>query len=154
MNEKDSLRFWSKVDVRGPEDCWPWLGGLNSHGYGAFWYEGETIGAHRFSLAVKEGALPKSLWALHRCDNRACVNPRHLFAGTCDDNVQDMIMKGRAADLKGERNGAAKLTPEQVGFIRSMKGVLSQRELGEMFGINQQSVSKIHRGQRWTHLSL
>ena len=96
-------RFLSKVDQRGPDDCWPWTGALDKHGYGAFWIptpgqksRGKTVKAHRYSLSMKLGReLEPGEEARHKCDNPVCVNPRHLEPGTHADNMNDSVTRGR-----------------------------------------------------------
>lgn len=109
MDEKTIARFWSKVDKSGPVPphvpelgpCWEWSGVVGNHGYGQIKYQsGQT--AHRFSFELHYGFRPLRC-VLHRCDNRRCVRPEHLFEGSLADNVADMIAKGRA------RHGAAQL---------------------------------------------
>jgi hypothetical protein len=92
------------------------------------------------------------LFVLHKCDNRACVNPNHLFLGTAKENTDDMIAKGRMVipDRAGERNGRAKLTPEQVQAIRAASG--RQVDIAAAFGVTQTTVSAIKRYAKWTHL--
>ena len=88
---------------------------------------------------------------LHKCDNKKCVNPEHLFLGTQKENVHDMHQKNRNQDITGEKNPGHKLTKEQVNEIRYKyaKGVL-QREIGKEYGILQNAVSRIVNYKRWS----
>lgn len=88
--EKDLERFWAKVDKSG--ECWEWTSQTRG-GYGLFWLNGTTVGTHRFSLFLAIGEFEGN--ALHRCDNPPCVKPEHLFAGTHQENMDDMYAKGR-----------------------------------------------------------
>lgn len=80
--------------------CYLWLGGYSSRGYGQFWIDGKTVGAHAASYYIHKGDL-NGLFVLHKCDNPSCVNPEHLFLGTHQDNMDDMKSKGRATGPKG-----------------------------------------------------
>ena len=89
-------RFWSKVDKQGPihpvcGQCWIWIAGKYSTGYG----QHGNYRAHRYSWNLYYGEIPVGVFVLHRCDNPACVNPKHLFLGTHQDNMDDMNAKGR-----------------------------------------------------------
>lgn len=85
-------RFWAKVDIQGPDDCWNWKG-ATSNGRAFHASSVKKSNAARFVLFGPYADSP--LWALHTCDNPLCVNPNHLFAGTAQDNADDMMEKGR-----------------------------------------------------------
>lgn len=156
----DSERFWKKVDIENPDDCWEWKAGKFSNGYGQFYTggsrkESKKICAHRMSYELTFGKIEKTkLNVCHKCDNRGCVNPNHLFLGTSKDNHRDMIEKGRKvnADKKGELNGRAKITKEQVDLIRKMyenkEG--SARSIGERFGISETQTFRIIHRESWS----
>jgi len=122
--------------------CHEWRGYRFPNGYGQF---GRGVYAHRFSYSIRNGDIPNGISILHRCDNPPCVKPEHLFAGTVQDNSDDMCRKGRSAN--GERAGQCKLTDVEVAEIRARytAGGISQRQLAEQFHTTQSNVSLVVR---------
>lgn len=89
-------RFWSKVDKKSDQECWLWKGGLMPLGYGSFQVGvRRSITSHRQAWILTHGHIPLRLHVLHRCDVRRCVNPSHLWLGTHQENMADMVAKGR-----------------------------------------------------------
>lgn len=156
MAEAAAKRFWRKVDRSG--DCWLWLGGKYSDGYGqmSFRLDGRAvgIGTHRVSYVLHNGPIPPGMCVMHKCDTPGCVNPAHLSLGTHAENMHDMIRKGRRASTAGQSHGKAKLTDDDVRTIRRLaeKGHLQQKEIGWLFGIKQAQVSKIKLRKMWAHV--
>lgn len=136
-------KFWSKVAKAGPDDCWNWTGTCSDKGYGMIHrrrLEKPTgLRAHRASWLLHRGAIPDGLCVLHRCDNRRCVNPDHLFLGTVADNNADMLAKGRQR--------TAKLSATQVREIKGSPE--SMPALARRYGVTLQNIIKIKRGETW-----
>lgn len=152
----DTARFWSHVKpINGtqPNACWLWDGQLNDGGYGVFKLRGKRQFAHRFAYGAYCGPIPKGLDVCHRCDNPRCVNPSHLFTGTAGENIADMIAKGRHKVWRGQENGSAKLTLDDVEKIRSLyaSGGIRQIDLARQFGVSQTAVSAIVLRKSWSH---
>ena len=147
-------RFWSKVDRRGAEDCWPWTAARNEHGYGVMRPEGQrsgpTIKAHRVSLMLA-GVEIDGLLIRHSCDNPPCVNPAHLSVGTPADNAADMVNRGRQA--RGSRKSVSKVTEQQVVEIRARAAAGElHRILAAEYGVSRPTISRIVNRRGWTHV--
>lgn len=149
-------RFWSRVDRRGPDDCWEWTEKSPKPGeYGRFliYADGKSTAylAHRFAYTMAYGYVPDDLLVCHSCDNRRCCNPRHLWVGTDQDNAQDMWSKGRGQ--RGENHSYAKLTANQVLEMRSiLQAGATQSKVADMYGVNRATVGDIYRRSTWKHI--
>lgn len=140
---REEVRFWAHVE-RG-DGCWPWTGSLNPSGYGQLGWWGKTRLAHRVAWALTHGAIEPGLFVCHRCDNRRCCNPAHLFLGTVQDNNRDRHEKGRT--LAGDRHQNAKITSEQVAEIKA--STEPRRALAAKFGVSKCTIRKIKTGVYW-----
>lgn len=138
-------RFWASVIKGGPNECWPWKFGL--YPYGQLNHEP----AHRVSWRLHYGPIPEGQVVRHRCHNKACVNPRHLRAGTQKQNIHDTTQIKRHA--WGERHGRRKLTAKSVLAIRRLasKGT-DVHTLADRFGVQRVQIARIVRRERWKHL--
>lgn len=105
LTPEQESRFWVKVDKTNA--CWYWTGAKNNRGYGNVRIASKYLLAHRVSYAIAYG-IPDDMNVLHKCDNPACVRPNHLFLGTHQDNMDDMVAKGRAKAGPIPRANAAK----------------------------------------------
>ncbi|WP_026144095.1 HNH endonuclease [Xanthomonas sp. SHU 199] len=152
MTSKQVKFTWDRVDRRGEDDCWPWIGRLNSWGYGACQLNGRTVNASRAAYLSAHGEIAEGLVVCHRCDNPACCNPAHLFAATQAENIIDCKRKGRWRNRSGPTHPrpGAKLTPDLVRIARQLyvSGV-SQSEIGRLWGVHSSTISRAVRGERW-----
>lgn len=139
---------WRQVDrSAGPDACWPWLGSFDRYGYG---FDKGIGRAHRAAFASVTGAvLSPDIAVLHSCDNPACCNPRHLRAGTQDDNVADRVGRGRSA--RGAFNGRAKLSATDAAAIYKAGG--SASEVARRFKVSERTVRDIRSGRTWRWLT-
>jgi DNA-binding XRE family transcriptional regulator len=153
--ERLEARFWSKVDVRGEDECWPWEAGRYSAGYGSFAVT-HTLsrGAHRVAYVLFCGHIDDGLLVCHDCDNPPCCNPAHLFAGTTGDNARDRTEKGRSIGnsvSSGCRHFRSTLGPHDVAEIRRVREEvgLSYRKLAAAFGVSNCTISNLLNGRTY-----
>ena len=160
MDAKTLARFWAKVDVAGPDDCWLWTASRSNANrpyekrYGQFCVDGKVERAHRVSYMIAYGDYPAGdLLALHDCHNPPCVNPAHLHPGTHADNSDEKMAAGRHRATVGENHGVAKLTEIKVLSIRALYAEgISQTALGRIYGMSQTMISLIVRRKNWRHI--
>ena len=151
-------RFWEKV-LKG-DGCWIWTAVRQGNGYGGFGIAGSVKRtAHRVSWEFANGPIPPGLCVLHRCDNRLCVRPDHLFLGTHADNMADMAAKGRwklseKHPHRGSRHSQAKLTEQQATEIKSLRWRSVAVEVARRYGINVSTVYRLWNGSAWPHIPL
>lgn len=127
--------------ARGSGDaCWLW-DKPGTDGYGKFllYSYGPTIHASKAAWMIYVGPVPVDRHVLHACDNPMCVNPSHLFLGTNADNVADKVAKGRHP--RGTAHGSAKLSDEQVAWIRSAG--LPKQQMARMLGVSDTLVRRV-----------
>jgi hypothetical protein len=161
MRKLTGERFWEKVKITTPDECWLWQSGTDRDGYGQFNLDGITRKAHHIAYILTHGEIPEGVCICHNCptgDNPACCNPAHLWLGTQQENMADMKQKGRSA--KGIKNGAVKLTAAKVVAIRRQygkalgkgqrrPGQVTQAQLATKYGVSQHHISRIVRGLWW-----
>jgi len=166
-------RFWSKVDRRAPDECWPWTRALGGSGYGNFVLrpgdlpevsQRRYVNSHRLAFRLVHGRWPDPQ-ALHGCDFRPCCNaesPEHIHEGTQADNLREMAERGRAVSYDHRANpAAAKLTRDQVAEIRRIyaeesngrRGIhhrgVTYADLAERFGVHRDAIAKVVRRVTW-----
>ena len=165
VTPKLTTRFWAKVDRNGPVHpvlgtrCWVWMG-PKTEGYG--WIsvpELETHGSrtHRLAWVLTHGRIPPGeghhgTCVLHRCDNRTCVNPEHLFLGTQADNMADRAAKGRAP--RGEKHRSARLTEDSVRAIRKASAAgISQYRIAKLYRVARTTIEGVVTRRNWGHVT-
>ena len=150
-------RLLARMDRSGgPDSCWPFVApGASRSGHLQLSWKDRMLPVHRLAYQTWCGPIPDGLVVRHRCDNPPCCNPAHLELGTVADNNRDRDERGRQRSPKGEQAPNAKLTESDVIEIRRLAddGIVSQKHIGEMFGISQSTVHLIHVRKAWRHVA-
>lgn len=146
---KLAKRFASKT--RATESCVLWIGALDRRGYGSVVVDGRADGAHRVAWKIAHGEIPDGLLVCHRCDNRRCVNPAHLFLGTHADNQSDKVAKGRQHRPRADRNPNAKLSSVDVDLLRMAAETLpiDIEATAQLWGMNPTHLRRVANGRFW-----
>ncbi len=131
-------RFWSKVDIRSTDECWPWTGAQFYNEYGSFWsgVDTKTELAHRVAFRLSNGSIDEALLVLHSCDYHPCCNPKHLSQGTHKQNTEQMHARSR---------GHTKLSDRDVRALRDLHetGRFTKTQIAQIFSISQTHASSL-----------
>lgn len=149
-------RFWHYLKIGSEAECWEWQGPLISQKcpYGALAVRGHRrVLAHRLSWEIHNGPIPEGLFICHTCDNPRCCNPKHLYAGTSQDNMRDKAQRGKGYN-QGEAQWRAKLTNEQVLTIRKRRaaGGCTLQSLADEYGVNKGAIWSVVHRKSWVHI--
>ena len=134
--------FMSRIDIKGENECWNWKGCTYNGGSGSFVWRGKVRGTNRVAWEIANGQdAPDDMDVCHSCDNRLCVNPRHLWLGTVSDNMIDMYKKGR--------NPIVALTHDQVREARKMLKTMRQSDVARAFKVSAGVIHKLANGRTY-----
>jgi len=155
-------------NIKKTNTCWIWLMSTQK-GYGAFKANNTSYRCHRLMWEIVKSPIPKGMYVLHKCDVRNCVNPKHLFLGTAQDNINDCIKKGRfrvasgknhgtktkpERIARGSKHGNSKLNEKIVSDIRSLYKKCSETHLSlaKKYGVTEGCIQQIINKNVWTHV--
>jgi hypothetical protein len=168
ITRKIKNRFWSKVNITQDGQCWNWNASINRSGYGQFWLDDKMRLAHRIAFAIYNNDLSiiyntknyhkcnnTFKCILHKCDNKKCCNPNHLFIGTNADNIKDKINKNRQQHMRGSSNGYSKLKENDILEIR--KNYIPRKNGGMIFlakkyNVSTTNICDIIKRKTWKHI--
>jgi hypothetical protein len=152
LNASDPRNFWRRVDTTSLDGCWPWLGGINTWGYGAAQFRGKYSNSSRVAAFLSHGEVPENLVVCHACDNPLCCRPSHLFIATQAENLKDCRDKGRAVYRVGVQHhrATAKITAAQVLDARKAYSEgETQTSIARRLGVHSATISRAVRGEVW-----
>lgn len=152
-------RFEASYKVDQNSGCWIWTASINGYGYAQIHIAkadrkpGVSNRANRVAYELFIGPIPAGMYICHRCDNRRCVNPAHLFAGTAADNAADCVAKGRT--LRGAKQWECKLSESDVRMIRATygEGGVSHAALAAYFAVSKPTISAVISRYNWAHIA-
>ena len=149
FTESEKASFWSKVNVTGPDECWNWTRSTNGVGYGKLKLQGRYWLAHRLAYTILV-ADPGTMLLCHKCDNRGCVNPSHMFIGRHKDNTSDCIRKGRFA--VGNKVTGSYLTEQDILNIRALyvPRKFGRYKIARTLGLSPIAIGGVINGNNWS----
>lgn len=165
--ESPKKHILNNIEIDADTGCWNWTRGKKTHnGYGETWVNRKRYRAHRLAYIAFVGPIPKGKVICHHCDNPACVNPDHLWAGTQRENIRDSIRKGRFTmaiknlncslrkGCKGIQNASSKLNEKQVTSIRQeyAEKNTSHSKLAKKYSVSRTTIYEILNRRTWNHI--
>lgn len=151
------LPLWKRLEagsLHQPQTgCFVWTRSRYREGHGQIWWNGRLERTHRFAWVLQNGPIPPGMCICHRCDNPPCINVDHLFMGTHQDNMNDMMAKGRdyrGPPLKGEAHPNAKLTAADILAIREKRN--SRKADAALYGVSEGNIKTIRGRKTWGHI--
>ncbi len=143
--------FWSRVAItKDKSECWEWQGTIEILGYGVIQVSGKYYKAHRLAWQLFHQRIPVLL-ILHSCDNKKCVNPNHLREGTQQDNMDDMVRRGRSHAPRNKGVVTAEIVKE-IKRLRREKVFIDT--IAEQLNIGRSLVGHISAGNTWKHVNI
>jgi hypothetical protein len=129
--------------IKTSEGCSNWPKGTTPDGYGSVRFKGETWRANRLAYTLTKGVIPEGMGVLHKCDNKLCINPDHLYLGTQKDNVKDLMERGQIGTSKLKREEVVSILKSH--FIDKKSGAY----LSRLYKVSQAAISAITKGRHY-----
>ena len=142
-------RFWDKVNIKNEDECWEWQSTISTNGYGQFRYYNQIFFAHRVSYTITNGPIPEGKLILHKCDNRLCVNPSHLYCGTQADNINDRAIRSPNSQGSGNDGNISMFSESDADTMKGLyyKDGYFLKSIAEFFNCSVSLVEKIINGK-------